>query len=215
MGEERSSPHRIPGGGRHPGSRERVALRGVTLERGPRSIHEDGGSIQPSGRRIGDAQGCPRSSREEGSLHPRRPAAAGGVWEGPSLRATRPAQSSAVVQRPSPQAVVGSRRRPQAASRSDGGFRGLVFAACLQRRKADFEGTVAARSTRDPSSTGEGRQANQPGERERGFEVTAKAGRSTDQRESGARECVRASEVQLQKSLGGSLTQRSARRRFA
>jgi len=38
----------------------------------------------------------------------------------------RPEQSSAVFRRPSPQTVVGSRRRPQAASRSEGGFRGLV-----------------------------------------------------------------------------------------
>jgi hypothetical protein len=107
------------------------------LERGPWSIHEDGGSIQPSGRRIDDEQGCPRSSREEGSLHPRRPAAAGGGREGPSLRATRPARSSVVVQRPSPQAVVGSRRRPQAASRSGGGFRGLVLRrACSAVRPA-------------------------------------------------------------------------------
>jgi len=35
----------------------------------------------------------------------------------------RPVQSSAIVQRPSPQTVVGSGRRPQAASRSDGDFR--------------------------------------------------------------------------------------------
>jgi hypothetical protein len=56
--EERSSHRGIPGGGRHPGFRESVALRGVTSERGPWSIPEDGGSIQPSVRRNGDAQGC-------------------------------------------------------------------------------------------------------------------------------------------------------------
>jgi len=114
-------------GGRHPGFRERVALRGVTLERGPRSVHEDGGNIQPAVRRIDDTQGCSRSSFEEGNLRPRRSAAAGGGREGPSLGATRPAQSSAVVQRPSPQTVVGSLRRPQAAFRSGDGFRGLVL----------------------------------------------------------------------------------------
>jgi hypothetical protein len=56
--EERSSHRGIPGGGRHPGFRESVALRGVTSERGPWSIPEDGGSIQPSARRNDDAQGC-------------------------------------------------------------------------------------------------------------------------------------------------------------
>jgi len=71
-------------------------------------------------------QGCSSSSNEEGHLHPRHPAAAGGERGGPSLGATWPVQSSVVVQRPSPQTVVGSRRRPQAASWSDGGIQGRV-----------------------------------------------------------------------------------------
>jgi hypothetical protein len=128
---ERSPPVAIPGGGRHPGFRKRVTLRGVTQERGPRSVHEVGGRIQPAARRSGDIQGCSSSSREEGNLRPRRPAAAGGGRVGPSLGAARPAQSSAVLQRPSPQTVVGSRRRPQAAFRSEGSFRGLIsWRAC-------------------------------------------------------------------------------------
>jgi len=64
---------------------------------------------------------------EEGNLRPRRSAAAGGVREGPSLRVTRPVQSSALVQRPSPQTMVGPKRRPQAALRLGGSFRGLVL----------------------------------------------------------------------------------------
>jgi len=99
----------------------------VTQERGPWSVHEDDGSIQPAVRRADDIQGCSGSSHEEGNLRPRRPAAAGAEREGPSLGATRPAQSSAVFQRPSPQTVVGSRRRPQAAFRSGSGFRGLAL----------------------------------------------------------------------------------------
>jgi len=76
-------------------------------------------------------KGCPSGSNEEGLLHPRCPAAAGGGREGPSLGATWPVQSSVVVQRPSPQTVVGSRRCPQAASRSDGGIRGsTLLRAC-------------------------------------------------------------------------------------
>jgi len=43
--------------------------------------------------------------------------------EGPSLGATRPVQLSAFVQRSSPQVVVESRRRPQAALRSSESFR--------------------------------------------------------------------------------------------
>jgi hypothetical protein len=49
-------------------------------------------------------------------------------------------QSSAVVQRLPPQAVVGSRRRPQAASRLGGGFRRRQPTACLQRRRPASEG---------------------------------------------------------------------------
>jgi len=79
-------------------------------------------------------QGCSSSSNEEGHLHPRHPAAAGGERGGPSLGVTRPVQSSVVVQRPSPQAVVGLRRRPQAASRSDGGIQGrALLRACSAR----------------------------------------------------------------------------------
>jgi len=73
------------------------------------------------------SRGARGALHEEGNLRPRRPAAAGAGREGPSLGATRPAQSSAVFQRPSPQTVVGSRRRPQAAFRSGSGFRGLVL----------------------------------------------------------------------------------------
>jgi len=52
-------------------------------------------------------------------------------------------------------------------------------------------------------------------ESEGGSEVTAERGTLGFSRETDARECVRASEVQLQKSLGVCLTQRSARRRLA
>jgi hypothetical protein len=72
-------------------------------------------------------KGCSSGSNEEGNLRRRRPAAAGGGRGGPSLGATRPVQSSVAVPRPSPQAVVGSRRRPQAASRSNGGIRDLAL----------------------------------------------------------------------------------------
>jgi hypothetical protein len=52
--------------GRHPDSRESVALRGTTWERGSWSIAEDGGNIQPSVRTIDDATGMPEK------LHLRR-----------------------------------------------------------------------------------------------------------------------------------------------
>lgn len=88
-------------------------------------FNEDEGIIQPSGRRIDDGinQGCSRCSDEEGNLRPQPFCGSrrqGG--EGPLLGATRPVQSSAIVQRAPPQAVVGSGRRPQAASRLGDGF---------------------------------------------------------------------------------------------
>jgi len=120
-------PSRIPESGRHPGFRERVTLRGLTQERRPWSAHEDGGSIQPAARRIDDTQGCSRSSVRRGTftLVVMRQHAAGGRV----LRSgfTRPVQSSAIVQRPSPQTMVGPKRRLQAALRLGGSFRGLVL----------------------------------------------------------------------------------------
>jgi len=163
--------------GKHPGFRERVALRGVTRERGPWSVHEDGGNIQPAVRRVDDTQGCSRSSFEEGNLHRRRSAAAGGERVGPSLGATRPVQSSAVVQRPSPQTVVGSRRRPQAAFPSDNGFRGLALRRACSVRGVGLGRAVAVRSARDPSSRGEGRRAlNTHRESESRFDAAANGG---------------------------------------
>jgi len=94
-----------------------------------------------------------------GTFTPRRPAAAGGWREGPSLGATRPVQSSVAVPRPSPQAVVGSRRRPQAASRSNGGIQGRALLRACKRRRVGLGGVVTARSLRGPSSTGEGHGA--------------------------------------------------------
>jgi hypothetical protein len=125
--EERSSPPGIPEGGRHPGFRKRVTLRGVTPERGPRSAHEDGGNIQPTVRSADDTQGCSRSALRRGTfvlVVLRQQAAKGKVLRS---TATRPAQSSAVIRRPSQQTVVGSKRRPQAALRSEGGFRGFAL----------------------------------------------------------------------------------------
>jgi len=56
----------VPEGGRHPDSRKGVFLRGAALERGSRSVPRATGGIQPVARRIGDFQGCSRSSSEEG-----------------------------------------------------------------------------------------------------------------------------------------------------
>jgi len=67
---ERSPSHRIPCGGRRPGSRENVALRGMMLERRPWSAHEDGGSIQPSARRDDDEPGVLESARRGGEPSP-------------------------------------------------------------------------------------------------------------------------------------------------
>jgi len=167
----------------------------VTPERAPWPVREDGGNIQPAVRRTGDTKGCSGRSHEEGSLRPRRPAAAGGVREGPSLRATRPAQSSAVVQRPSPQTVVGSRRRPQAAFRSEDGFRGLVL-----RRSCSVVGPASEGLSRFAAFVillREGKVASpkQAGESERRFDATANVRGARETRRPDARECDRASEV--------------------
>lgn len=74
--------------------------------------------------------------------------------QGNSARAVQRCRSTAI-------AANGGRTEASPASgvaieRWHSGFR---FAARLQRRTAGFEGAVMARSTRDPSSTGEGRRA--------------------------------------------------------
>lgn len=130
-------------------------------ERGPWSNHEDGG-INPAHR--SKARRRNRGARiahtnEEGHHHLRRPEASGGDGYGPSLGVIRPAQSSAGVQRPPPQTVVGSRRRPQAASRSSVRIRGRVLVRACIASGSGVGGIVAARSVRFPSSTGEGRRA--------------------------------------------------------
>jgi hypothetical protein len=138
--EERSSRRRVPGGGRYPGFRESVALRGAALERGPRSTRKDEGNnpaLRTNGRRR-TKKGCSGSPDEEGNLRPRRTAAAGGGREDPSLGVARPVQFIVAVQRSSPQAVVGSGRRPQATSRLGGGFRGRTL-----RRACSAVGAVS------------------------------------------------------------------------
>jgi len=158
------APSTIPESGRHPGFRECVTLRGVTQEREPWSAHEDGGSIQPAARRIDDTQGCSRSSVRRGTftyvvstpVMRRSKRRQGGSFAQGLLGPCSPALSS---QRPSPQTMVGPKRRPQAALRSGGGFRGLVLRRSCNAVGPASEGLFTARSSRDPSSRGEGRQA--------------------------------------------------------
>jgi len=108
-------------------------------------------------------RGARVSSHEEGNLHLvpaitalRQQTARG---EGPSLGAARPVQSSVVTQRPSPQTVVGSRRCPQAASRSDDGIRGHVLSRACSAAGLASKGLQRLAAIARPSSTGEGHQA--------------------------------------------------------
>jgi len=157
--EERSSRDEIPGGRRHPGFRESVALRGATSERGPWSNREDGGSIQPSVQRFGDEQGVPEWLERGGEPSPSlscgsRRREGGSFARGYSARA---------IQRCRPTAIAANGGRIEALPAS-----GVVIgwwhsepylAASLQRSRVGFEGVVTARSLRGPSSTGEGHRA--------------------------------------------------------
>jgi len=153
------------------------------------------GISSPQCEESATSKGCSSSSHEEGHLRPRRPAAAGGVKDGPSLRVTRPAQSSAFVQRPPSQAVVGSGRRPQAASRSEVGFRGLVL-----RRACSVVGPASERLSRFAAFVillreGKAASPNGHGDNERILERHCKICGAREMRKPAARECVRASEV--------------------
>jgi len=108
-------------------------------------------------------RGARVSSHEEGNLH-LGPAITAlrqqmARCEGPSLGAARPVQSSVVTQRPSPQTVVGSRRCPQAASRSDDGIRGHVLSRACSAAGLASKGLQRLAAIAKPSSTGEGHQA--------------------------------------------------------
>jgi len=92
----------IPNGGRHPGFRESVALRGAMQERGPWSIHEDGGSIQPTGRRIDDdsIRGA-RGAHRGGESSPKSYCGSRRLWgrsftQGYSARATQRCRSTII-----------------------------------------------------------------------------------------------------------------------
>jgi hypothetical protein len=206
--------HAIPDGRKHPGSRKSAALRGAMTERGPWSNHEDGG-INPAHR--SKARRRNRGARiahtnEEGHHHLRRPEASGGDGYGPSLGVIRPAQSSAGVQRPPPQTVVGSRRRPQAASRSSVRIRGRVLVRACIASGSGVGGIVAARSVRFPSSTGEGRRALKVRrDRRRALGSTGKHGWGArgNARIGCSRACPRV-ESGVAEVVGRSLTQRSA-----
>lgn len=121
-----------------------------------------------------DSQGC------TGSLYKRRGTftapdcgSSRQKWEGPSLEATRPVQTSAIVQRPPSQAVVGSWHRPQAASRSGGGFRDRVRTSCLQRCPNDSGRSVAVRGLAEVFSERGGSRVsgNRAGDGQGRFEV--------------------------------------------
>jgi len=213
---ERSSIYGIPGGGRHPGFRERSALRGAGQERGPRSTREDGGSIQPFVQRVDDRfRGARVAIQRRGTSHPRRTARSRRC-EGWSFARGGPARA---VQRCRPTIAAASGGWVEASPASGVAvgrwLSGSCFPACLQRRAAGIERTVTARGTRGPSSRGEGRRS-----------VNGEAGASARPRllpEAGPRICTRIGSsgvcpcvgVKLQKSLGGSLIQRSACRRDA
>jgi len=145
----------IPGGGKHPGLPERVALRGVTKERGPWSAHEDGGRIQPTARSVGDGTGCSGSSFEEGNLHPRRSCGSRRqTGAGPFSRVVRPAPPSIRFQRPSPQTVVGVRRCPQAASHLGGGRQIVVRSRSCNAGGGGLVGFGRSSQRSHPSSDG-------------------------------------------------------------
>jgi hypothetical protein len=178
-------PSRIPESGRHPGFRERVTLRGVTQEREPWSAHEDGGSIQPAARRIGDTQGCSRSSVRRGTFTH--------VVLSPVMRRSGRREGGSFAQGYSARAV--QRSRPTAIAANDGRIEaspasgvtvgrwlsGSFPAAFLQRRGAGFGRIVTARSARDSSSRGEDRHApkglpQKGGESERTFDAPRESG---------------------------------------
>jgi len=139
------TPVLVPGGERHPGLRESVVLRGTAVERGPwLATKYAGRNPAPrakSRRRNERFQGCSRSLKtEEGNLRPRVLRQQGAREEDPSLETSRPVQSSVAVQQPSPQVMVGLRRRPQAASRLGGSFRRRISRRACNVVEAFSEG---------------------------------------------------------------------------
>jgi len=77
---------RVRGGERHPGFLEGATLRGVSLEKRPRSVRRSGSGIPPKQRRTDDS-GCPEVAEEGNAVSMRRQAYASGTRT--SLRVIR------------------------------------------------------------------------------------------------------------------------------
>jgi len=210
---ERSARRAIPSGRKHSGTRESAALRGATWKRVPWSVFEDGGSIQPSVRRIDDGTECSAGPRE-GEPTARRFCGSRVDGSGrPLLGVIRPARSSATLQRAllarqcSGLDVARKRRRVLEVSFASRSLR--VLAARTVKgtkglsRLAAFVVPGAILGWRGPSSTGEGvfallcaRSANA------GSAPPQFAARQRVSRESDARERDRASECVVAEVVG-------------
>jgi len=227
--EERSSHQRIPSGGRHPGLRESVALRGAMSERGPWSNQEDGGNIQLAVRRFDDGTGC-SSQLTRGGEPSSRASLQGHCGSRRHVgRVLRSALLGPFNLASSPNGHRRKRWSDRGVARKQRRDRVMVFGVMSCHVLAAWRGLASkglkrlaaianllrqGKATRSLKRSAPKGAPKRRGGSERTFGVTAKKGRR-NRRESGARECVRASEVQLQKSLGVCLIQRSAGRSFA
>jgi len=108
------------------------------------------GASSPTHDGLTTQEGCSNGSLRGGDHRSRRSAAADARGHGPSLTAVRPAQLSAPDQRPSPQAVVGSRISPASDVTVGQGFSRSFEAARLLRRRGGFERAV--RGSQPPRS---------------------------------------------------------------
>jgi len=192
--EEWSLRRRIPSGGRHPGLRESVALRGAAQERGPWSIHEDEGTIQPSGQRVDDESRRGARVAQWGGESSPTSYCGSRRREGRSFARSHSARA---VQRCRPTVIAASGGRVEASPASGvatGRWLSVsYFAARLQRRRGGVGRTVAARSSRDPSSRGEGRSSLKRAAVTRAHSRRLRNAALRSKRESDARGCVRAS----------------------
>lgn len=130
------------------------------MERRPWSLHEDGGYIQPVGRRIDDEIQGVLEKPERGGAPLAMPSCGSRVAEGEVLHSGSlgPHSPAPAFNQPPPQATIGSKRRPQAAVREFVGFQVLFTRWPCIHREMSSERAAVARSFHQASSRGEARR---------------------------------------------------------
>jgi hypothetical protein len=139
---------RVRNGGRHPGLRENVTLRGVSGERRPRLVRYVGAGVLPldrthqrqrvlEGRRGGERSSACAMRTQPGTVGSNRHRVLG----------TRPSLGPSARARPSPHSLHGVKKPREGGASGNASTARNLAKAGENGRRGDFDGTHAARSS--------------------------------------------------------------------